>query len=279
MANTTVEVMGLPIGLTGLVLRIFDVGGDTLLNFGGADALTERTNAKGSYTATVTESIAGYKRAFVTNSDNTQLYFVGVLPNIADDTGTYTVVEPGAPAINSSGHVDAVTTLTEDISVTVGDDIAENVWQYATRTMTDGSIRVATPHQVGRKTIVRGASYYNADNNALAFTEGAEFDWPTDLFSASVPAWVVTLYAEPTAETLAITSGAANLGSTGVVGTVTTATALYVELSKANTQALSLGRGNGAYRYTLMATRATTPAKAELLESGFFDMVDDIVTP
>jgi hypothetical protein len=93
LANTIIEIRGMPSGRTGLLLKLFDVAGDTLLNTGG-DALTERSNKYGSYTATVTENITGKKDAFVYESDGTTVVFVGVTPSdLADDTSTYQVIE------------------------------------------------------------------------------------------------------------------------------------------------------------------------------------------
>lgn len=62
MANTPVEVRA-PSGLS-LTLELYPYGSDTLANTGG-DALSEATNRKGLYTATVTEPLAGWHTAHV----------------------------------------------------------------------------------------------------------------------------------------------------------------------------------------------------------------------
>lgn len=192
-------------------------------------------------------------------------------------------IDSGSASNTNGDHLAITWVNTSAITVTQSvytyDSIVSEVWTYDTRTLTDGSIRVASPYQVGRLTILRGGSYYNADSNAIAITKGDEFTWPSDLFSASGPAWVVTLYAEPTASTLADYSSAAALASgAGVAGTVTSATACYFDLSKTQTAALTVGKGGGAYAYRVIATRASSPAKEWLLESGMIDMVDDMAT-
>jgi hypothetical protein len=106
MANTVVEVLGLPTSLSGPLVKLFTRNSDTLLNTGG-DTLTERTNKKGAYTATVTEAIAGYVDAIVTLSDGTTPIFSGVIPNIVDDTGTYRVVDDGMPLTGLTGTASA----------------------------------------------------------------------------------------------------------------------------------------------------------------------------
>jgi len=57
MASTIVELLA-PSGLT-LTLELFPELSDTIAN-GAGDTLTEATNRDGLYTATVTESLAGY---------------------------------------------------------------------------------------------------------------------------------------------------------------------------------------------------------------------------
>lgn len=62
MANTPVEVRA-PSGLS-LMLELYPYGSDTLANTGG-DSLSEATNRKGIYTATVTEPLVGWFTAHV----------------------------------------------------------------------------------------------------------------------------------------------------------------------------------------------------------------------
>ena len=84
MASTVVE-FDAPDGLT-LTLKLYAIGADTLLNTGG-DSCTEKTNNKGTYTATVTEALTGLHKVRVTDSnDNTFAKYYVIL---ADDTNTY----------------------------------------------------------------------------------------------------------------------------------------------------------------------------------------------
>lgn len=111
MASTPVEIQ-LPSGVTA-TLSLYPLDSDTLANSGGADTLTEPTNAKGFYTATVTEALSGVYRAKVlVGSTVLATGFV----NMADDTSTYRVVDDYLVAANleasESGSGGDVVTLT-----------------------------------------------------------------------------------------------------------------------------------------------------------------------
>ncbi len=84
MASTTVEVH-MPTGLT-LTLKLYPYGSDTIANGAGGDTMTERTNAKGVYSATVTEAITGWHDAII-EEGGTSIAALDV--HLADDTGTY----------------------------------------------------------------------------------------------------------------------------------------------------------------------------------------------
>ena len=90
MANTIVQCDA-PDGLT-LTLKLYAVNGDTIQNGASGDALTERTNNLGTYTATVTEALTGVHEARITNASDQTIakYLTEVL---VDDTGTYECVE------------------------------------------------------------------------------------------------------------------------------------------------------------------------------------------
>ena len=64
MANTPVEFTG-PSGMSTVTLELYPYGSDMIANGAGGDSATEATNAKGIYTATVTQSITGWHRAVV----------------------------------------------------------------------------------------------------------------------------------------------------------------------------------------------------------------------
>ncbi|QDU97516.1 hypothetical protein [Lignipirellula cremea] len=112
MASTTITC-NLPSGLSSPVLKLAAVGApDTLVN-GVGDTLTEQTNLKGWYAATVTEALADLHLATLEDSASNVLATGYV--SLADDTGNYLVVEqcllsvgakPGELSI-SSGKVPA----------------------------------------------------------------------------------------------------------------------------------------------------------------------------
>ncbi len=145
MANKTVEC-SLPTGLTGCLLKLFDRGGDTLLNTGG-DTLTERTNAKGKYTATVTEALAGFYTAIVYLSDGTTPLDFGQV-YLVDAVGTYYMV-PEAAAGTTGGAV-TYGTGTGQISATSGavasdaPSAAQNATAVAAAILEDPANKIVT---------------------------------------------------------------------------------------------------------------------------------------
>lgn len=91
MASTPVEFKA-PTGLT-LTLSLYTFGSDTLANSGGADSGTERTNAKGIYTATVTEAVAGWCDAKILDGSGNLIATYVVF--MVDDTNTHRCCELG----------------------------------------------------------------------------------------------------------------------------------------------------------------------------------------
>lgn len=91
MASTPVEFKA-PTGLT-LTLSLYAFGSDTLANSGGADSGTERTNAKGIYTATVTEAVAGWCDAKILDGSGNLIATYVVF--MVDDTNTHRCCELG----------------------------------------------------------------------------------------------------------------------------------------------------------------------------------------
>ena len=89
MANKTLEVKA-PSGLT-LTLDLFPVGSDTRAN-GSGDTLTERTNAGGIYSATVTEAITGWHDAVI-KDDSSNVIGVGEVNIRTDTVDTYRVYD------------------------------------------------------------------------------------------------------------------------------------------------------------------------------------------
>jgi hypothetical protein len=88
MASTPVEAM---VGLTGLTLtlQLFPRGVDTIAN-GAGDAMTEQTNRKGCYRATVTEAITGVHEAYI--YEGADLIFTGAV-YLLDTTDVFSIGE------------------------------------------------------------------------------------------------------------------------------------------------------------------------------------------
>lgn len=104
MANTTVQIQ-MPSGLSSPTLTLYADGSDTAGNT--PDTLTEPTNRKGLYQATVTEALDGMHFAKVLVGSNVVATGWVVL---ADDTNTYNVVDAYADAsdLTAAGIADAV---------------------------------------------------------------------------------------------------------------------------------------------------------------------------
>ena len=104
MANTTVQIQ-MPSGLSSPTLTLYADGSDTAGNT--PDTLTEPTNRKGLYQATVTEALDGMHFAKVLVGSNVVATGWVVL---ADDTNTYNVVDAYADAsdLTVAGIADAV---------------------------------------------------------------------------------------------------------------------------------------------------------------------------
>jgi hypothetical protein len=112
MANTIVQATAADGGT--YTLKLYAVNGDTLVN-GSGDALTERTNNKGTYTATVTEALTGVHEVRVTDaSDNTVASYVTEV--LVDDTGTY-LCHKSLPALSLAADLVTVDTVVDSILV------------------------------------------------------------------------------------------------------------------------------------------------------------------
>jgi hypothetical protein len=93
MANKTVEVLAAE-GLT-LTLHLYPWGSDTRAN-GSGDTLTEATNRKGLYSATVTEAITGWHTAHVFNGSNALIQPPQYLYIYSDSENTFRCMSPSA---------------------------------------------------------------------------------------------------------------------------------------------------------------------------------------
>lgn len=151
MASTPVEARVGIDGLTGLKLKLYARGSDTLANSVGGDTLTEQTNRVGTYRATVTEALAGTYEAYVLNGDGDVIY-TGVV-DLVDDTSVYTIGE----------WVQGVT-ATVDIGAADAAQIAAATWANSTRTLTQTAAEIASVLSGDDLTIHRG------DTLTISFT-------------------------------------------------------------------------------------------------------------
>lgn len=93
MADTIVMV-AIPSGYSSPVIKLSDVSTpDTIVNNSpNGDTLTELTNMKGFYTATISESVTGLHLVTVETSDGSVVLRTGEV-SLADDLNTYRVQE------------------------------------------------------------------------------------------------------------------------------------------------------------------------------------------
>lgn len=89
MANKTVEILLDQSGLSVLTVDLFQFGSDTRAN-GSGDTMTEATNRKGCYQATVTEAITGLFTCHI--YDDGVLIKTGVTRFGSDAVGVYRIV-------------------------------------------------------------------------------------------------------------------------------------------------------------------------------------------
>jgi hypothetical protein len=175
MASTPVEIIHGITGLT-LTLKLYPRGSDTIAN-GAGDSMTEQTNRKGVYRATVTEALTGLHEAyavdgsgnvlftgFVRLQDTTDVFTVGDLSSLNDvpdaAVGEVTIDPPALPNL-TTGYLLCIGTdgLSEaDVSIyarmTMGPGTAGYAVDSGIITMTSDPSGVA--QHAG---FVRGATY------------------------------------------------------------------------------------------------------------------------
>jgi len=98
MAATPVEIIHGITGLT-LTLKLYARGVDTLAN-GAGDSMTEQTNRKGTYRATVDEALSGTYEAYAVDGSGNVLY-TGLV-DLEDTTSVYTVDDTSDTSITVS---------------------------------------------------------------------------------------------------------------------------------------------------------------------------------
>ncbi len=210
---------------------------------------------------------------FVTIDTTETSAAAGSVAKLAQGTGgdPWTTSLPGSYSAGQAGYILGTNLDAAVSSISAGSGATPaQIWSYGTRVLTSGSVFVMTPHQVGSFELMRGGSYLNTDSNALTFTKGSEFTWPSTLYSLP---WTVKLCLEPSLSTLARNSSAASLT---ITGTVVSATSTRFDVTKAQTTTLTVGRGQAAYTYRVLASRSGVAEV--LLESGNVDIIDDLVT-
>lgn len=89
MANKTVEILLDQSGLSVLTVDLFPFGSDTRAN-GSGDTMSEASNRKGLYQATVTEAITGLFTCHI--YDDGTLIKTGVTRFASDSVGVYRIV-------------------------------------------------------------------------------------------------------------------------------------------------------------------------------------------
>lgn len=162
MPNKTVELKA-PSGLS-LTLSLYAFGSDSLANNGGADTLSERTNAKGIYAATVTEAISGWHDAKVLDGSGNLI--ASYVVNLTDAVGTYRccdLIDMYAVA----GDTEAVDDLKASIKTVVRGTVSDAHTAPTTSLFAAADITEATgDHFLGR---------------VIIFTSGALKDQATDI--------------------------------------------------------------------------------------------------
>ena len=189
MASTPVEIQ-LPSGVTA-TLSLYPLDSDTLANSDGADTLTEATNAKGFYTATVTEALEGiYRVKVLVGSTVLASGFV----RLYDDATTYRVIDdylwasgpsttPIVPSPSPAGFSTGYTYVYDELGA-VESGVALTLQCVGVPSggglVLDGKTRTATSDGDGYAeftNLIRGAKYriYRSSSS-----NAASFPCPTD---------------------------------------------------------------------------------------------------
>jgi len=157
----TLELLA-PTGLT-LTVELYPHGSDTIANTGG-DSLTEATNRKGLYTATVAETLSGWHTAHAKLSGT--VISAGDVNMVDGETCRVRDHDPAvdaqeirdalklAPSAGDAadGSIDALLSgLAASIAV-----VAAAVWSYASRTLTQAAAAVVAALAGSTITIHRG---------------------------------------------------------------------------------------------------------------------------
>lgn len=115
MANTPVTFNIGVTGLTGFLLKLYQA--DTIVNGDGGDELTEATNAKGLYTAIVSESVVGDCFARVTNGAGDQ-FATGWVLGMTDTTTTYNAADIPPGVIAQAPSASTIAAAVRDVDNT-----------------------------------------------------------------------------------------------------------------------------------------------------------------
>lgn len=169
MASTPVEIQA-PSGRT-LTLELYPLGSDTIANTGG-DSLTENTNRKGFYQATVTESLTGWHQIVV--KDGSTAVANGYI-YLTDTTDVHRTEAPPWSVLggNVAWQVDSLSQIS--VAGTVDDDspAADEFTADSGLSSTDGFYEGLTVVFTGGtlKGIVRRVETYAGSTRTFAFDD------------------------------------------------------------------------------------------------------------
>lgn len=231
MANTTVEVK-VPTGLT-LTVDIYPYGSDAIAN-GAGDTLTEATNRKGLYTATVTEALSGWYTAHIKTATTT----LGVFDlYLEDDTGIWRTHD--APIMLHDGNrklagIDGTKNTLDDLNDVTTAQVNTEVDTALTDINLDHLLAVSVTgadvidNSVIAKLVSKEATadwddFVNTTDSLQALRDNGDSAWITATgFSTHNAADVWTSATRTVTAATNITSDgtAITLSSAGVVGTV-----------------------------------------------------------
>ncbi len=150
--SAIVEIIHGVAGITGVTLKLFARGVDSIVN-GSGDTLVEQTNRQGVYRATVDEPLTGLHEAYMVDGSGNVLY-AGFL-DLRDTVGVQTVAELCHAISDSAGGTGART-----VTITVND--GANLLQAASVRL----VRGAESHL--RKTDAGGQCVFNVDDGTWA---------------------------------------------------------------------------------------------------------------
>jgi hypothetical protein len=179
MANTIAQIQASD-GLT-LTLKLYADDSDTIANGASGDTLTERTNDKGTYRATVTEALAGVYRYRATDANDVTM--ARGMIDMVDDTATHEGYDPAPSDMALESTSQAIVADTDELQINQGDWLTAT--GFSTHTAADVYTEFGDGANLTALTTATGFSTHSANDVYTEFGEtGFSTHTAADVYTA-----------------------------------------------------------------------------------------------